>query len=152
LQDTFHDPSLFNVIEEGTVAESKGLIELDYDGYEELPADRSLPGGFDKVLKPHLNPKIGTAILVTLALSPALSLNARAQQVSPAQCWDIVSPNSKEVSYAPILIDKCTGKSWFLAKVTTQGTKADAPGTYVYRWRPITMDDVGETTFTMPLR
>ncbi len=135
------------------MADSKEFIELDHDGYEESPADHNLPGKLDKMLKPRRpNHKISTAILATLVLPTALSLNARAQQDPLTQCWEIVSPNSKEVPYAPILINKCTGKSWFLAKVATQGAKPDAPGTYVLRWRPITMDDTGETTFTTPLR
>lgn len=135
------------------MTDSRRFIELDHDGLKESPADHGLLGKLDQMLKPRKpSHAIGAVILATLALSSALSLNARAQQAPPTQCWEIVSPNSKDVPSGPILINKCTGKSWFLAKVAAPEAKADAPGTYVLRWRPITMDDTGEVTFTMPLR
>jgi hypothetical protein len=99
------------------------------------------------------------AIAILFALCALLPASAGAQEaptnppINPPtnQCWEVVSRGTGAAQPFPILVNKCTGKTWLLAKVNTQEPKDGMPGAYAYRWRPITSDDNGEITFSPTL-
>jgi hypothetical protein len=50
-----------------------------------------------------------------------------------------------------VMMNKCTGDTWLLAKVLTHEPKPNVMGAYVYRWRPISKPtDAGEAEFSTP--
>jgi hypothetical protein len=75
------------------------------------------------------------------------SFAARAQEPAPLQCWEITNPATNVEPYAPILLNKCTGKAWLLSRSDTQEATSSSRGTFAYRWRPITTDDTAEASF-----
>jgi len=70
---------------------------------------------------------------------------------SPVQCWEIVAPMRGADPPTMVMLNRCTGDTWLLAKVSTREATATAPGSYVYRWRPISKaGDASETDFPVP--
>ena len=70
---------------------------------------------------------------------------------SPAPCWEIVAPVRGTEPPAMVMMNKCTGDTWLLAKVLTHEPKPNVMGAYVYRWRPISKPtDAGEAEFSTP--
>ena len=92
-----------------------------------------------------------TAITGFLAVLSLIGGNARAQDAA-TQCWQIISPAVQGIDpLAMVMLNRCTGKTWLLAKVTVREGRSDASSPmYVYRWRPITIDNEGEAA--MPMR
>jgi hypothetical protein len=88
---------------------------------------------------------------IGFALCALLPLKARAQESPTNPCWEVATPGPDVARRFPILINKCTGKTWLLTKVEVREAKSGLPGAYVYRWRPIATDDNGEVTIsTLP--
>jgi hypothetical protein len=107
------------------------------------------------------------AIIMTTALAACGMMpwqhptTARAQDVpppepaqgatSPAQCWAIAAPVPGAEPPAMVMMNKCTGETWLLAKTVTREPKPNVVGAYVYRWHPISKPgDAGEAEFSMP--
>ena len=100
-------------------------------------------------------------IAVALAAMPWLdSATTRAQDVPPPPapqaapppqpCWEIVAPVAGTDPPAMVMLNRCTGDTWLLAKEVTRGTQPTAPGAYVYRWRRIMKTDDGAAGFPLP--
>jgi hypothetical protein len=101
-------------------------------------------------------------IAVALAAMPWLdSTSTRAQDVPPPPapqaapppqpCWEIVAPVAGTDPPAMVMLNRCTGDTWLLAKEVTREAQPTAPGTYVYRWRRIMKtDDGGAAGFPLP--
>lgn len=71
--------------------------------------------------------------------------------ISPAPCWEIVAPVRGTEPPTMVMMNKCTGETWLLAKVLTREPQPNVMGTYVYRWRPISKPtDAGEAEFSTP--
>jgi len=91
-----------------------------------------------------------TAITGFLAVLSLVGGNARAQDATSH--WQIITPAVQGIDpLAMVMLNRCTGKTWLLAKVTVREGRSDASSPmYVYRWRPITTDNEGEAA--MPMR
>jgi hypothetical protein len=71
----------------------------------------------------------GAGLLLALSTVPA---GAQQQQQPQRECFAVAMNN--QASVGSILLDKCTGKTWLLTRVTL-----GAPGNYAFRWLPITV-------------
>lgn len=88
---------------------------------------------------------------IGVALCTLLPLKAGAQNSPESRCWEVTAPAADVPQHFPILINKCTGKTWLLTKVNIREAKSGQPGVYAYRWRPIATEDSGEPTLsTLP--
>ncbi len=106
-------------------------------------------------------PIMKTALAASCILLWQHPTAARAQDVpppvpapgatSPAPCWEIVAPVHGTEPPAMVMINKCTGETWLLAKVLTRESKPNVMDTYVYRWRSLSKpSDAGEAEFSTP--
>ena len=59
-------------------------------------------------------------------------------------CWKIVAPAQNMSPFAPMLLDRCTGKTWLMVRERIPGSK---PASVSYRWAPILPSDAGEAVF-----
>jgi hypothetical protein len=55
-------------------------------------------------------------------LAAGVSTAALAQEVSRSPCWEITVAQGVP-PYSTVLLDKCSGKSWFMIKQPLQNTK-----------------------------
>jgi hypothetical protein len=55
----------------------------------------------------------------------------------PSRCWEIISAVNVP-PYSSVLLDKCSGKTWFVVKQRVAGSK---PPSIVYRWAPLLTND-----------
>jgi hypothetical protein len=88
-------------------------------------------------------------LFALLAMDMTLGLHGRAQAQTAPQgpCYEISAGNPNLAPYSPILIDKCTGKTWILSKVTLREGKQDC----VFRWSPVRVgDESSESVFRLP--
>ena len=79
----------------------------------------------------------GTGCLAGAGLLLALStVPADAQQEQPQrECFAVeMTRGTQAGSLGAILLDRCTGKSWVLARASVRG------GGYAVRWHPITVE------------
>jgi hypothetical protein len=92
-----------------------------------------------------------TVTAIGFALCALFPLKTRAQEAPTNPCWEVIAAGPNVAQRFPILINKCTGKTWLLTKVEIREGKSGLPGAYAYRWRPISTDDNGEVTIsTLP--
>jgi hypothetical protein len=93
----------------------------------------------------------GKVTAIGFALCALLPLKTRAQEAPTNPCWEVIAAGPNATQRSPILINKCTGKTWLLAKVEVREAKSGLSGAYAYRWRPIATEDNGEVTIsTLP--
>lgn len=85
------------------------------------------------------------AILAGLLALPASAAETPAPAKPPGTpaCFDL-SQTHDFVASGEILLNHCTGDTWLLVK-----TSADMEGGFVYRWRPILVDQ-GEAVLSDP--
>jgi hypothetical protein len=101
---------------------------------------------------------IGPALSFMLWLHPSA---AQAQEIPPpgqpqstpppVQCWEVVTPMRGTDSPTMVMLNRCTGDSWLLAKVSVREATPTTTGAFVYRWRRISKpDDAKEAEFPIP--
>jgi hypothetical protein len=67
---------------------------------------------------------------------------ARAQDGrSPGACFDFVSPQQGVTPGSVLKVNRCTGESWMLTRTRLSEAKPGSPGSYAYRWVPLTHDE-----------
>jgi hypothetical protein len=76
--------------------------------------------------------RIAFATLFALLMGANAAAQQERQQQSQRECFAVVMKNT--VSLGSILIDKCTGKTWLLARVNVRDRG------YAVRWHPITVE------------
>jgi hypothetical protein len=82
---------------------------------------------------------------------PAAPQGAPPQAAAPAPCWEIVAPVAGTDPPTMVMLNRCTGDTWLLAKEVTRAARPTAPGTYVYRWRRIAKtDEPSAADFSIP--
>jgi hypothetical protein len=84
-----------------------------------------------------------SAIFVAIILVPQLPVGAALAQDgrSPAACFDFVSPQPGVTPGSVLKVNKCTGEAWMLTRTRLTEAKPNNPGTYAYRWVPISHDE-----------
>jgi hypothetical protein len=87
-----------------------------------------------------------TRILSVIAFLLCMTHAAFAQS---EPCWDVVSPTQSAQPFTPILINKCDGKTWILAKESFPDKQGKPTGVYTYRWTPVMHED-GEAHLSVP--
>jgi hypothetical protein len=83
-----------------------------------------------------------TAALPALAQTPAPSVPAEKPAASaPASpstlCYEVVSTTASTLPYAPILVDRCTGRTWLLAGDRVADAQGKPTGAFAFRWHPL---------------
>lgn len=84
---------------------------------------------------------LGFAALA-LSSSSALAqdfLRAPDVAASPA-CWLIIPGVEKVAPNGPILLNRCNGATWVLARTTTTPAAGKTLEEYTYRWYPISLE------------
>jgi hypothetical protein len=76
----------------------------------------------------------------------SLATQAAAQSTTQPQCFDVVNPHAQAGPYVDILIDRCTGATWFLSAVPIPATQTAAASFY-WEWFPLS---VAATPSTSP--
>jgi hypothetical protein len=67
---------------------------------------------------------------------------AIAQESRPSgACFDFVSPQQGVTPGSVLKINRCTGESWMLTRTRLSEPKPNSPGTYAYRWVPLSHDE-----------
>lgn len=79
-------------------------------------------------------------------LQASLAAGASAQGNGFDPCWMISPADPNAVPSAPILLDRCSGKTWILAKVPFSDGK-NPSSAFAYRWRPLIVDSGDEPLF-----
>ncbi len=83
--------------------------------------------------------------IVALAFSSSAAL---AQDASPRapdasanpQCWQIIPGVEKVAPNGAILLNRCNGATWVLARTTTSAASGKSLEEYTYRWYPISLE------------
>ena len=52
-------------------------------------------------------------------------------------CWEMSTPMKELVPFVVILLNKCTGNSWILTRITNSAPSWTASGSFSYRWVPL---------------
>jgi hypothetical protein len=86
-----------------------------------------------------------TGIIAGLA-QVSFASGAFAQANGLDSCWIISPADPNAIPWAPILLDRCNGKTWILAKVPLSDGK-NPSSAYAYRWRPLSIDNGDEPLF-----
>jgi hypothetical protein len=83
-----------------------------------------------------------TAALPALAQTPASP--AAAENPAPAipaspstLCYEVVSTTASTLPYAPLLVDRCTGRTWLLAGDRVADAQGKPTGAFAFRWHPL---------------
>ena len=80
-------------------------------------------------------------VMLTGAILAGASSHVSAQQPKPssenADCWQMSAPMKEMTPFVLILLNKCTGSSWNLTRITISDPTAAASGNYAYRWVPL---------------
>jgi hypothetical protein len=66
---------------------------------------------------------------------------AVAQEGKSSACFDFVSPQQGVTPGSVLKINRCTGESWMLTRTRLSEPKPNSPGTYAYRWVPLSHDE-----------
>ena len=82
--------------------------------------------------------------ILTAAILAGASSQASAQQSKPSSentaCWEMSAPMKELTPFVLILLNKCTGRSWNLTRITIDEPTATVTGHYAYRWVPLDGD------------
>ncbi len=81
-----------------------------------------------------------SALLPWAALAQDSSQKAPDASAAPA-CWQIVSGVEKVAPNGAILLNRCNGATWVLARTTTSAATAKTLEEYTYRWYPISLEN-----------
>ena len=96
--------------------------------------------------------RIHLAVLAGAILSGASS-QVSAQQPKPSSentaCWEMSAPMKELTPFVLILLNKCTGRSWNLTRITISEPTAAVSGHYSYQWVPLD-GDVGQAVPVRP--
>lgn len=79
----------------------------------------------------------------TLSSSTALAQDASAKapdMSATPECWEIIAPAEKAAPNGPILLNRCNGATWVLARTTTTPAAGKSLEEYTYRWYPISVE------------
>ena len=80
-------------------------------------------------------------VMLTGAILSGASSQVWAQQPKPSSentaCWEMSAPMKELTPFVLILLNKCTGSSWNLTRITISEPTATASGHYAYRWVPL---------------
>jgi len=84
---------------------------------------------------------VGFAALALLSTAALAQDSLRAPEASaPPECWQIIAGVEKVAPNGPILLNRCNGATWVLARTTTSAATAKSPEEYAYRWYPISLE------------
>jgi hypothetical protein len=61
-------------------------------------------------------------------------------------CWEAIPGNGTTPSVF-LKINKCTGQTWMLTRLTLSPAKGSSPETFTWRWVPL-LDQAGEGVLT----
>ena len=86
--------------------------------------------------------------LLSIILAAGTPVAAFAQPALPpehvpagtGQCFDIVNATPQQQPFLPILLDRCTGRSWMLVKIELTNPTGRPPAAFTYRWFPLAAD------------
>lgn len=79
------------------------------------------------------------AFLSSAAL--AQDTSQRAPDASaPTACWQIIPGVEKVAPNGAILLNRCNGATWVLARTTTSPASGKSLEEYTYRWYPISLE------------
>jgi hypothetical protein len=87
-----------------------------------------------------------SALLSSTALAQDSSLKAPDVSATPA-CWEIIPGVEKVVPNGAILLNRCNGATWILARTATSPATGKSLEEYTYRWYPISLE-TKEATLT----
>jgi hypothetical protein len=80
-------------------------------------------------------------VMLTGAILSGANAQVSAQQPKPSSentaCWEMSAPMKELTPFVLILLNKCTGSSWNLTRITISEPTAAASGHYAYRWVPL---------------
>ena len=92
-------------------------------------------------------------VLLTGAILSGASSQVSAQQPKPSSentaCWEMSAPMKELAPFVLILLNKCTGSSWNLTRITISEPTAAVSGHYSYQWVPLD-GDVGQAVPVRP--
>ena len=71
------------------------------------------------------------AVALSAAAFITCTASASAQPSESGPCFEVIAPRPNSQPRSPVLLDRCSGRTWLLAR-NTDGT---------YRWRPIPTDN-----------
>jgi hypothetical protein len=86
-------------------------------------------------------------VILSGASSQVLAQQPRPSSESTA-CWEMSAPMKELTPFVLILLNKCTGRSWNLTRITISEPTAAAAGHYAYRW--VSLD--GDVSQPAPVR
>jgi hypothetical protein len=80
--------------------------------------------------------------IATFSILAALSFSAQAQGAgsillgpgTTAPCFDVVLAKGEAAPFGSVLVNRCTGATWFLARDAMPDAKGNATGRFMYRW------------------
>ncbi len=82
---------------------------------------------------------VGFAAPSSTAFAQDSSQRGPDASANPA-CWQIVTGVEKVVPNGPILLNRCNGGTWVLARTTTTAASGKSLEEYTYRWYPISVE------------
>ena len=80
---------------------------------------------------------IATFMMLAMTSFPALAQGAGSILLGPgttAPCFDVVLTSGDTAPFGSILINRCTGATWFLARDASLDAKGNLTGKFLYRW------------------
>ena len=80
--------------------------------------------------------------IAIFSISATLSSSAWAQGAgsillgpgTPAPCFDVVLTKGDTAPFGSVLVNRCTGATWFLARDAMLDAKGSPTGKFMYRW------------------
>ena len=76
----------------------------------------------------------GAMLLIT---SSQVSAQQPKSQSEKQACWEMSTPMKELVPFVLILLNKCTGSSWILTRITNSEPNSTTSGSFSYRWVPL---------------
>jgi hypothetical protein len=83
----------------------------------------------------------GILALQILAFNLPIGAAVAQDNRSSGACFDFVSPQQGITPGSVLKVNKCTGESWMLTRTRLSEAKTNSPGTYAYRWVPLSHDE-----------
>lgn len=97
--------------------------------------------------------RLGVIASAVAMLSPAVLAqdNLSKTPATPSgACFEVIPAVINAVPYAPILVDRCDGRTWILTRGDLPDVKGHA-GAFAFRWHPlINMENEAVLTFPEP--